>query len=260
MKTRTLTRSRSINEDHKSTGRQKVSLGFTLIELLVVIAIIAILASLLLPALSQAKEKGRATRCIANLKQIGIATILYGDDNRTYPYGVIIGFTQWDLALANYTGGNSAINSSDGRSKIFQCPSAGRPNVGNSLNYSANPNVFKDGNFSNPVGFDTVPRPTVVLAAADAIQYDGAGDSHAILWGVKNAAGKEVSYNDGLPADTHLPVQASTNADHEFDVTDPEGANFRFRHSGKMNGLFVDGRVSNLNKREMVEGQLYTNY
>jgi len=91
---------RAINPEGASPDRKHWTGGFTLIELLVVIAIIAILASMLLPALSKAKEKGQRARCISNVKQVLLSTHMY-----TMDFADILPYTSWSsdtLNVANW--------------------------------------------------------------------------------------------------------------------------------------------------------------
>src|SRR5437773_3621974 len=83
------------------THRLTTKLGFSLIELLVVIAIIATLAGLLLPALSRAKEKGRAIQCLNNARQLGLAAVMYADDYKGL-FPVRVPNNRWPTQLFPY--------------------------------------------------------------------------------------------------------------------------------------------------------------
>jgi prepilin-type N-terminal cleavage/methylation domain-containing protein/prepilin-type processing-associated H-X9-DG protein len=165
---------------------KKSNWEFTLIELLVVIAIIAILASMLLPALNQAREKAKTIKCAGNLKQMGIGMQLYTQDwNDYFPTCCL---NNWQMCWA------PLINDYTTNKNVFWCPSslAARKWTtdpsGDSTKFRFSYGYNGDGAGTNE-GLGTIPtqahkvvqvvKPSEMIAVADSLE-DASWESYIL--------------------------------------------------------------------------------
>lgn len=203
--------------------------GFTLIELLVVIAIIAILAGMLLPALGKAKDAAKKTSCLNNLKNAGLAMLMYADDNEGYvPRG---NATPWFLVYMPYVPEGGTEN--DFRHKrIFKCPSY--PDKEQVITYVVN--AWKFRNPQDMVGSEQIgpskitenERPTDTVHLVD----NAHGPHRPIIKGFRDAV---TNLND-VWHPNHLPIMARGRISTERRV-----AHNRHRLGSAL--LYYDGHV-----------------
>lgn len=206
------------------------SKSFTLIELLIVIAIIAILAAMLLPALNQARERGRQAACISNLKQISMANLQYANDFNGYWIIMKAAHVdRWPQYLGGVIGKYLPLS-------ICTCPTTGEKLSG-LMDYYKGYGIRWYANTSSVVD--------------DEQNHPGFVNLGWCKWYIKLGRFPNAS-SYLMMADAANPTNLLKNG-AEF-YRNASGENYvALRHSGRTNALYLDGHTSSPNSSTLRE-------
>jgi prepilin-type N-terminal cleavage/methylation domain-containing protein/prepilin-type processing-associated H-X9-DG protein len=248
--------------------------AFTLIELLVVIATIAILAALLVPALSRAKESAVNTACKNNLRQFGIALHMYVQDNGAYPFGKF-GDPQWVPAIEPYVNAkfNNVVFSGKpigGGGAVFQCPSYARLISVPDIPWSPTPFQYDWGTYGyNATGpSERAPAMGLGLMGEDpstGLNSRSVPESEVVSPSSMIAMGDApIGALDATPSHPAMAAVGSSNLDHFWGLEYVLDTNLiitprsdmlfvRKRHQNRWNVVYCDGHTQNLHTRKLFD-------